>query len=83
MSKQPSPQATRFIKLLNYRLYELREEDIAKKLGFNSPTDLYRRVNQDGYPICVACGTTDVPRACLVVHEDNQIISAAMTTIAR
>ena len=41
MSKEPSPQALRYIKLLNYRLNELGEEEIANELGFDSPTELY------------------------------------------
>lgn len=63
MSREPSPQALRFIKLLTYRLNELREEEIANKLGFDSPTELYRQVSQDHYPICPVCGATDVPRS--------------------
>ena len=63
MSKEPSPQALRYIKLINYRLNELSEEEIANKLGFDSPTELYRQVSQEGYPICPVCGTTDVPRS--------------------
>jgi hypothetical protein len=63
MSKEPSPQVLRFIKLIHYRLNELPEEEIAKKLGFDSPTELYRQVRQDDYPICPVCGTTDVPRS--------------------
>ena len=63
MSKEPSPQALRFIKLLNNRLKELREEEIANELGFDSPIELYRRVSQDNYPICPVCGTTDVSRS--------------------
>jgi hypothetical protein len=61
MSREPSPQALRFIKLINYRLHELPEEEIANKLGFDSPTELYRQVSRDNYPICPVCGTTDVP----------------------
>jgi hypothetical protein len=63
MSKEPSPQALRYIQLINFRLNELSEEDIAKKLGFDSPTELYRQVSQDGYPVCPFCGTTDVSRS--------------------
>ena len=63
MSKEPSPQALRYIKLINYRLNEIPEEDIANKLGFDSPTDLYRQIGQDDYPICSVCGTTDVSRS--------------------
>src|SRR5215211_3590445 len=63
MSKEPSPQALRYIKLITYRLNELPEEEIAKKLGFDSPTELYRQVSQDNYPICPVCGTTDVSKS--------------------
>jgi hypothetical protein len=63
MSNEPSPQALRYIKLINYRLNELPEEEIANKLGFDSPTELYRQVSQEGYPICPVCGTTDVSRS--------------------
>jgi hypothetical protein len=63
MSNEPSPQALRYIKLLNYRRNELREEEIAKELDFDSPTELYRQISQDDYPICPVCGTTDVPRS--------------------
>jgi hypothetical protein len=52
MSKEPSPQALRYIKLINYRLNETPEEELANKLGFDSPTDLYRHLSQDDYPIC-------------------------------
>src|SRR5215204_4233019 len=63
MSKKPSPQALRYIKLIGYRLNELPEEEITNKLGFASPTELYRQVSQEGYPICPVCGTTDVSRS--------------------
>ena len=63
MSNEPSPQALRYIKVISYRLNELPEEEIANKLGFDSPTELYRQVSQDDYPICLVCGTTDVPRS--------------------
>ena len=63
MSKEPSPQALRYIKLISFRLTELPEEEIANKLGFDSPTELYRQVSQEDYPICPVCGTTDVPRS--------------------
>jgi hypothetical protein len=63
MSREPSPQALRYIKLVTYRLNELPEDEIANKLGFDSPTELYRQVSQDDYPICPVCGTTDVPRS--------------------
>jgi hypothetical protein len=70
MSREPSPQALRYIKLVTYRLNELPEDEIANKLGFDSPTELYRQVSQDGYPICPVCGTTDVPRShCSPVRE--------------
>jgi hypothetical protein len=62
MSNEPSPQALRYIKPISYRLNELPEEEIANKLGFDSPTELYRQVSQDDYPICPVCATTDVPR---------------------
>jgi hypothetical protein len=62
MSKEPSPQALRYFKLITHRLKELPEEEIAKSLGFDSPTELYRQVSQEGYPICPVCGTTDVQR---------------------
>jgi hypothetical protein len=63
MSKEPSPQALRYFKLVTYRLNELPEEEIANKLGFDSPTELYQQVSQEGYPICPVCGTTDVSRS--------------------
>jgi hypothetical protein len=63
MSKEPSPQALRYIKVISYRLKELPEEEIANELGFDSPTELYRQISQDDYPICPVCGTTDVPRS--------------------
>jgi hypothetical protein len=63
MSREPSPQALRYFKLIDYRLHELPEDEIANKLGFDSPTELYRQVSQEGYPICLVCGTTDVPRS--------------------
>jgi hypothetical protein len=72
MSKEPSPQALRYFKLVTYRLNELPEEEIANKLGFDSPTELYRQVSQEGYPICPVCGTTDVPRKSLFAGEGVQ-----------
>ena len=73
MSREPSPQALRYIKLINYRLSELPEEKIASTLGFDSPTELYLRVSQDGYPICPVCGITDVSRShCLPERDYNR-----------
>jgi hypothetical protein len=51
----------RYLKLVLGRMYGQDDDAIVRPLeDFDSPQDLYKRVSEDGHPICPQCGTTYV-----------------------
>ena len=58
IQKEADPRVFRYLKFYGYRLKGTSEEDVAHQLKFESPAALYRRLNQDGFPVCPVCGHT-------------------------
>lgn len=51
----------RYLKLVLGRMYGQDDDAIVRSLeDFDSPQDLYKRISEDGHPICPECGTTYV-----------------------
>jgi hypothetical protein len=60
IQKHPDERDLRYLKLVTGRLQGRDEADIAAEAGCESPTDLYRQLAQDRFPICRVCGATHV-----------------------
>jgi hypothetical protein len=60
IQKHPDPRDLRYLKLVNGRLENWSENDIATYAGCDSPIELYQRLAQDNFPVCRVCGATHV-----------------------
>jgi hypothetical protein len=56
----PDERDTRYLQFVTRRLNNQRDAEIATNLGFASPLALYRRLSEDGYPVCPECGAAPV-----------------------
>ena len=55
------PRVKRYAEFYAQRLSGRPEAEIARGLGFEAPRDLYRRLREDGFPVCEECGETPAP----------------------
>lgn len=61
MSIQPDARDERYLKLVVGRVRGQSDAEIAQQVeGITSPRDLYKRIKEDGHPICPKCGKTYV-----------------------
>jgi hypothetical protein len=60
IQKTPDRRVLRYLEFYTKRLNELPPEEIAASYHFDSPTELYRTLKNDGFPVCEVCGATPV-----------------------
>ncbi len=63
IQNQPDPRDERYLKLVLGRMYGKSDDAIIVQLAdpdIDSPKALYRRLGNDGYPICPECGAAPV-----------------------
>ncbi len=48
----------RYVQFYIYRTQKVSEQEIARRLGAESPTALYQALQRDGFPVCPICGAT-------------------------
>jgi hypothetical protein len=60
MQKNPDSRDLRYLQFVTDRINGHPDEQIADKLVRGAPADLYRRLADDGYPVCPACGAAPV-----------------------
>jgi hypothetical protein len=58
--KNPDPRDLRYLKFVTGRLQGRPDEKIAAELELGSSVALYRRLKEDGYPVCPECGEAPV-----------------------
>ncbi len=54
--REPDKGALPYSKMQGHRSQEWSEQEIARKLGYNSPQAMYVHFRQQGFPICEVCG---------------------------
>jgi hypothetical protein len=72
MQKNPDSRDLRYLQFVTDRMNGHSDKQIADKLVRGAPADLYRRLADDGYPVCPACGAAPVKgRHCASPHRRN------------
>jgi hypothetical protein len=72
MQRKPDSQDLRYLQFVTDRMNGLSDKKIADMLVGGAPADLYRRLADDGYPVCPVCGAAPVKgRHCASPHQRN------------
>jgi len=72
MQQKPDIRDRRYLQFVTVRVYGRSDEEIAETLVAGTPADLYRRLADDGYPVCPVCGAAPVKgRHCAVPNRRN------------
>jgi hypothetical protein len=50
MLKDPDERVLRYLQFYTWRINQVSEDKIAADLSFDSSSDLYQNLNNDGYP---------------------------------
>ena len=72
MQQKPDKRDLRYLQFVTDRMNGRSDEEIADQLVRGAPADLYRRLADDGYPVCPACGAAPVKgRHCASPNRRN------------